>query len=283
MRRTLFECGKLIMTSIGDYNKIISDRNIFNQIIYTSLPEALRLLKERQKDPELMAKVKKLLKGDIPEILKKKKCAVQFRQITTPNNECQQFIKLAKENDLQPVFFEYLDDKFTSNNEFKRSLGQIHIEDHVNKNNVFPVEKITIVDFAKYDGKKLRDVKTLWKEPLVDFHKKLFAAHDYNLKDFDFFDASEWLKNNGGNAVNYYTNFFLLFICFGILFENFLNSKNSEGEFTKNIILPALEKVINLTGVRPLIIPTDPIDMETDIHWISYHSKIKALVPKIKL
>jgi len=27
--------------SIGDYNKIMSDRNIFNQIVYTSLPEAL--------------------------------------------------------------------------------------------------------------------------------------------------------------------------------------------------------------------------------------------------
>jgi hypothetical protein len=251
------------MTSIGDYNKIMSDRNIFNQIIYTSLPEALRLLKERQKDPELMAKVKKLLKGNIPEILKKKKCAVQFRQITTPNNECQQFIKLARENDLQPVFFE------------------LHVQSHVNKNNVYPVEKITIVDFNKYNGKKLKDVKTLWEEPLVDFHKKLFIAHDYNLKDFNFYDASEWFKNNGGNAVNYYTNFFLLFICFGILFENFLNLKNSEGEFTKNIVLPALEKVINLTGVRPLIIPTDPIDMETDVHWISYHPKIKALIPKI--
>jgi len=35
-------------TSIGDYNKIMSDRNIFNQTVYTLLPEALRLLKERQ-------------------------------------------------------------------------------------------------------------------------------------------------------------------------------------------------------------------------------------------
>jgi hypothetical protein len=27
-------------TSIGDYNKIMSDRNIFNQIVYTPLSEA---------------------------------------------------------------------------------------------------------------------------------------------------------------------------------------------------------------------------------------------------
>ncbi len=53
---------------IGDYNTIMNDRNIFNQIVYTSLSEALRLLDERRKDPELMAKVGKLLKGDMPEI-----------------------------------------------------------------------------------------------------------------------------------------------------------------------------------------------------------------------
>jgi len=31
-------------TSIGDYNKIMSDRNIFNQTVYTLLSEALHLL-----------------------------------------------------------------------------------------------------------------------------------------------------------------------------------------------------------------------------------------------
>ncbi|MFA6392497.1 MAG: hypothetical protein WCW54_00205 [Candidatus Paceibacterota bacterium] len=45
--------------SIGDYDTIMSDRNIFNQIVYTPLSEALRLLDERQKDPELMAKIEK--------------------------------------------------------------------------------------------------------------------------------------------------------------------------------------------------------------------------------
>ena len=38
---------------IGDYNTIMNDRNIFNQVVYTPLSEALRLLDERRKDPEL--------------------------------------------------------------------------------------------------------------------------------------------------------------------------------------------------------------------------------------
>jgi len=45
---------------IGDYNTIMNDRNIFNQIVYTPLSEALRLLDERRKDPVLMARVEKI-------------------------------------------------------------------------------------------------------------------------------------------------------------------------------------------------------------------------------
>ena len=101
----------------------MNDRNIFNQIVYTPLSEALLLLDKRRKDPELITKVEKLLKGDIPEILKNnKKYAVLFRQIATPNYETKRFIALAKENNLCPVIFEYHNDKFTSNNEFKHSL-----------------------------------------------------------------------------------------------------------------------------------------------------------------
>ncbi|MFA6273774.1 MAG: hypothetical protein WC662_01305 [Candidatus Paceibacterota bacterium] len=269
------------MTSIGDYNKIMSDRKLFNKVVYTPLSEALKILEERKKDKKLIAKVEKLLKGDIPEVLKRKKYCVQFRQIATPNNDCRHFIRLAKGNNLHPVFFEYFDDKFTSNNEFKHSLGQLRVQGKVNKKDNYPIEKITIVDFTKHDGKKLKDVKTLWGEKLIDFHRRLFLVHDYYFDNSNFYDASVWLKNNGGKAIDYYTNFFLLFICNGILFENFLTTNDEEGEFTKNIVLPAIEKVIKLTGVKPLIIPIGALDMENDTHWISYHPKVKILIPKI--
>ena len=57
--------------SIGDYDAIMADRNIFNQIVYTPLSEALRLLDERQKDKKLMAKVNELLKGGHSGSIKK--------------------------------------------------------------------------------------------------------------------------------------------------------------------------------------------------------------------
>lgn len=270
------------MIKIGDYNTIMNDRNIFNQIVYTPLSEALRLLDERRKDPVLMAKVEKLLKGDIPEIFINKKCAVLSRHVATPNKESVRFISIAKENGLYPVFFEFHDDKFTAQNQFKHSLGQLYIPGKIGKKNGSTVERITIVDFNKHGSKKLREVKTLWDESLVDFHKRLFSIHNYNLGDFQAHDESSWYKNNGGKANEYYTNLLLMFTCFGILFENFLTSKDSEGDFTKKIVLPNIQKVMNLVGVKPIIVPLEPLDLETDNFWYHHLLKVKELIPKQK-
>lgn len=267
------------MSKIGDYNTIMSDHSIFNQVVYTPLSEALKLLEERRKDPRLMAKIEKLLKGNIPEIFKEKKCGIMARQLATPNCENRTFIALAKENKLHPVFFEYFDDKFTSNNKYKHSLGQLQIQNKMDKNGDRVVEKINIIDFNKNDGKKLKDVKTLWGESLVDFHKKLFDL--YGLKDFSFVEETDWYEKKGEKAIEFYVNFFLLVTCFGILFENFLLLKNNiEGEFTKDVVLPALEKVINLTGVKPLIVPVESVNSETDDFWY-YHLPIIKKAIKI--
>ncbi len=261
----------------------MSDRKIFNQVVYTPLSEALRLLDERRKDPELMAKVEKLLKGDIPEILKQQKCAVLARHIATPNHESRRFIQIAKEYNLYPVFFEYLDDKFTANNPYKHSLGQLQVQKkEPNKHKHTLIEKITIVDFNTHTGKKLRDVQTLWNEPLVSFHRKLFDSQNYKTGDFYFHDGSEWYKNNGGKSKEYYTNFLLLFITNGILFENFLTSQDEEGAFTKEIVLPAIENILNLVGVKPLIIPVGPLEIEADNLWFNLLPKTKELIPNYK-
>jgi hypothetical protein len=267
------------MIKIGDYNAIMADRNIFNQIVYTPLSEALRLLEERQKDKELMAKVKKLLKDEIPEIFEEnKKYAVQFRQVAVLNKEGDHFIKISKENNLKPVFFEYHDDKFTSNNAYKHSIGQLRILSDHKKKYSMPLEKVTIVDFNNHNGSKLKDVFTLWNEKLIDFHRRVFDLHGHKKEDLYFYDASEWFKKKGGKASEYYFHFFLIFVCYGILFENFLTTDDSEGDFSRNIILPTLERVINETGVKPLIVPLEPIDSEDEEYWISFHENIRNII-----
>ena len=270
------------MNETMDYEKIMSDRKLFNKTVYTPLSEALKILEERRQDKVLVAKIKELLKNDIPDFLLDKKCAVLGRHVATPNHENRMFISLAKQYGLFPVFFEYHDDKFITNNSYKHSLGQLHVRDghgH-NKTGDYLYERINIVDFDKHNGKKIKEVTTLWNEPLVDFHRRLFLSQDYNIEEFHLFDGSEWFKRNGDQkAVNFYTNFLMLFVCFGILFENFLISDSSDGDFTKNVVLPAIEKVEKLTGVRPLIIPIGPLDIEEDEIWFHHLPKIKNMIP----
>lgn len=266
------------MIKIGDYNTIMSDRNIFNQIVYTPMSEAILLLDKRRKDKKLIAQVEKLLKGNIPELFKNRKCGIMARQLATPNHENRMFISLLKESGLHPVFLEYFDDKFTSNNKYKHSLGQLQIQNKINKNGKQYIEKITIIDFNKYNGKKLKEIKTLWGESLVNFHKKLFNLH--SLKDFSFFEETNWYEKKNEKPIQFYINFFLLVTCFGILFENFLLLKDdAETKFTKDVVLPALEKAINLTGVKPLIVPLDPLDLEADNLWYYHLPKIKRVIP----
>lgn len=266
-----------------DYNKIISDRKLFFQTVYTPLSEAIKILEERQKDKKLEEKIENILNKNIPEPLRKVgKHGVQFRQIATPNHDVHWFTELTKDYGLQTVFFEYHEDKFTSNNDFKHSLGQLRIHNDLNKKGEHIEEKITIFDFNKYNGKKFKDIMTLWSEPLVDFHRRLFETCGYSKEKLCFYDASHWFKENGAKAVDYYTNFLLLFIYHGILFENFLLT-GSEGEFTKDILLPAFEKASRLSGLKPLIVPIPPMDNEEDAHWVSYDKKIKPLLKSLKV
>lgn len=265
------------MSSIGDYNTIMSDHNIFNQIVYTPLSDALRLLEERKKDPELTQKIKDLLKNRIPEILIKNNCAISARQLATPNWENRRFISISKENGLKPVFFEYYEDKLTSNNKYKHSLGHIHIGNSVNKKGEDIVEKISIVDFNVYNGKKIKEVHTRWGDKLVDFHRNLFDL--YGIGDIYFFNENDWYeKPKNETPKDFYYNFFVLMTCYGILFENFIVSDDSEGLFTKEVILPTLDKVINDTGVKPLIVPVDSLETEVSDFWYYHEDIIKKII-----
>jgi len=271
------------MIKIGDYNTIMNDKKLFQDTIYTTLSEAIKILEERQKDKKLKIKIEKLLNNNVPEPLKAEgKHGVHFRQIATPNHDVHWFTELTKDNKLNTVFFEYHDDKFTSNNEFKHSLGQLRIHPKINKKGNHIEEKVTIFDFNKYNGKQFKDIITLWSEPLIDFHRRLFKVCGYSDKNLRFYDASQWFKDNGPKAIDYYTNFILLFTWHGILFENFLLTGN-EGKFTKEIFLPAFEKACNLSGVKPLIVPIPPMDNEEDMHWISYDHRIKPLIKSLNL
>ncbi|NVN96741.1 hypothetical protein HXX01_00615 [Candidatus Nomurabacteria bacterium] len=264
-----------------DINKIMQDKKLFNEVVYTSLSDAIKILEKRQKDKNLIKKIDKILNNSIPEPLKTiNKNGVIFRQVATPNFEARWFMELTKDHGLKTNFFEYHSDKFTPNNCYKHSLGQLIIHKNKKDKNGGDIGKrITIVDFNKFNGKKIKDVQTFWGDSLISFHKKLFDKYSNKEEDLNFYDASDWFMENGDDAINYYTHLLLLFIYHGILFENFL-FVDTEGEFTRNILLPAFKEAVALAGAKPLIVPIPPMDpeIEEDIHWHSYDPKIESLI-----
>ena len=81
--------------------------------------------------------------------------------------------------------------------------------------------------------------------------------------------------------MEYYINFFRLFLVNGILFENYMLDEK-EDWFTKNIVLPALLKIEEEIGVKPLIVNVQPTQIEGQPFW-TYHSDDSIEYVKNKL
>lgn len=263
-----------------DYNNLMLDRKLFNDTVYTPLAEALKELDKRQKNSKLKNKVEKLLNGDVPEFFREnKKTAVLYRHIATPNNETQHFLSLIKNTSLQPVICEYHDDIFTPDaNEYKRALTKLQIhKESLHAKQVFDKENLSIVDFNKFRGKPIKELTTLWGESLIDFHHNLLKTFFPGQK-IALWDSSVWCKNNGLKPAEYYKKFFLFFIAHGIFFENFLFNME-ELNFSKKVILPAIEDVIKTVGIKPLVVPIISFEAEKlGSYWYYYPCETKKIV-----
>ena len=69
----------------------------------------------------------------------------------------------------------------------------------------------------------------------------------------------------------------LLYLCHGILFENFLLA-DTDRDFIKGIFLPAFEKIYVEFGIKPLIVPIPPMEIEEDPFWYFHDEKIKSYI-----
>jgi len=74
-----------------------------------------------------------------------------------------------------------------------------------------------------------------------------------------------------------YSYLLALFVSHGVLFEDFVTD-GSEARFTKEIMLPAFEKVQASFGLKPLIVSLVP-DL-ADEYWWCYPECIEAEVAK---
>jgi hypothetical protein len=261
---------------------LVSDREKFDDYVYfATMEEAMAELERRRNDPELMKKVEEYFKDiGIPEPLRDEPKLVLFRQLATPNIEVSRFMIIADGTGISPLFLEYYDDKFTSNNEWKWYLGKLAFYEGVNKLGGGIISYKLAIDFVNADGKKIRDVKTLWGESLIDFHHRLFFTNYPNVGPNIFFDGTEWFKHRGLSAAIYYEQVLSLFICNGILFDNFMLS-DSELNFTSSTFLPSFIKIYKHFNVKPIIVALEPTVIESSEFWLCQNPVTKKKINEI--
>ncbi|KND48969.1 MAG: hypothetical protein AB200_00885 [Parcubacteria bacterium C7867-005] len=252
-------------------SELVSDKQKFEKFIYTPIEEALTELDKRSKDDS----IKSL--PSLPNPFSDEPRAVLFRHVATPNYEARRFISIVDGlESLEPLILEYTSDKFFDKNEWKRSLAKIPFNKGIDSNGKIKFENVSVLDFNTNNGKPINEVITYSGQTLPDFHHELFLRIFPDLKD-GVFDLSNWLKENGQSARNYYKSFLKIFIKNGILFENFL-LEEPELTFNKNIVLPSLIEIESETGLKPLIVSLEPTDTEGDKFWLCHPYEDKSFV-----
>ncbi len=244
----------------------------FDAEVYTQVEDAVTEVRKRYLDTELKKRVTEYIGLDtlskIPYILHEP-VGVSFRHVATPNFENSRFISFTQNASMRPVFFEYFDDKFTSNNPAKHMLGKCHVYCGTGKNGGEKIEHHTIIDFNASNGKLIRDVHTIDGKTLIDFHHKIFLRL-YPEFAPSLFDASAVFADWGDSAQLYYKKFLALFICFGVLVETFTPEDAVERPFIDNVFLPAFTEVQAEFGLKPLIVRLLPAEDAADHFWYYY-------------
>lgn len=264
-----------------DLEKGISQQQCFSDLVYTPILEAKEELQRRREDKALTNRIREYFDGDIPEPLLHEPKALLFRQLVTPNYELRRFMDIAHTHHIDPLLFEYHEDKFTSRNPLKHALGKMRfLTEDTNSNP--KIRTKTIIEFNKAEGKMIADVKTIWGQKLIDFHHALVEtvyADDHRF----FFDASQWFHRGGTKASQYYARYMALCVQHAILFENFVLADNAEFNFVENTFLPAFIEINRLFGYKPLIVPLLPVTTQADPYWISYPMEMLSFLEEANM
>jgi len=251
-----------------DIKKLLTDTKKFNEFVYSPLSEAMKELQVRWEDKELETKLHKFLQGDFPRPLVNGFKAVLFRQLFTPNYEFRHFMSLVTTLNIKPMFLEYHDDKFTSQNPLKHSLGKIIFHQYKGKNGNTRIDSRNVIEFNINDGKRICEIQTIWGQSLIDFHHELLESIFPGSNTY-LFDGSLWFHRGGKCAKEYYTRYMALFVRNGILFENFILD-GDELRFVREVFLPAFIEVWKKTGKKPQIVSLLSLDTQANKYWISH-------------
>ena len=247
--------------------------------IYTPLEEVVAELTKRRSDKDLVAKVRAFIgENNLPNDFFDTLHAISIEDVATPNLYCWTFIDKAQSVGLTPLHFEYHDDKFTTTNYDKASLGKLMFYHGLDDNGNMIKSIDRVIDLSGIEeGKKLSEITTVHNINLIDFHHDIFLQSFPKAK---LFDGSDWFKAKGGSAQKYYKYVLAMTICNGVLFDNFLGYKY-EKELVQNILFPAYAEVCEIFGLKPLIVSVAPTDEQLEKFWWAYPEFTKTKINKV--
>lgn len=245
--------------------------------MYTPLEEAKEEIWRRWNNSDLRSEVNSYVNG-VPAIFTKEPLSVLCKHIITPNMEYNQFLAQVKDINLKPLGWEFLEDRFSFRNTDKVALAkmQFHLNGNGKQSCAVRTSCIKIVNMAEVDKKMLCAINTLSGQRLDEFHHRILTM----ASPIELFDASPWYRARGEKAKEYYKYFLSLFLCHGILFENFITNEKEEERFSRIVVMPAYREVVNRFEVKPLIVQLLPPDKAADNYWRSYPEELMGEVEK---
>lgn len=254
------------------------DQDILEEI-YTPFSQLEKEIERRSNDHALVERVRLFWKEHPFPYSFEGPRAIFNREIITPNREMQYFMDLVSSLNMEPLLLEYPAGKFVNKNKNKYFLCKLLFSKE--KATMFDDTKATcrVVDFNIWEGKPLSDVKTIWGDSLIETHRELLESV-YPSVSKNIVNITDWFNTTRHITEYYYLYFMSLFICDGVLFENFMLSDESEREFFFEKILPSFRKATEIFGVKPLIFPLLPIEHEKDPFWYSHDHNQQHVIKK---
>jgi len=240
---------------------------------HCTIQEAESEIRNRRKNSALLRDVEQHLGGRVPRFLNDGPKALYFPSIASPNTWMHHVNEAVGKMGLNLICIEYTDDRFCSNNQTKLHLGYFRFFNGLGRNGGVKTSRMPIMDVNAAGGRRFKEIRTLWGEELVCFHHRLLATV---FPDIEVRDMSEWVESWGGIDA-FYEAYMSLCLCHCVLFETFRTDGNDR-DFTERVFMPAFKRVTERFGLKPLIVPLEPIEGPIDLYWYSYPESVKPLV-----
>lgn len=239
---------------------------------YFSLDDARAELAKRWNNVELRKAIETEL-GDLfwPEYRDRPR-AHYGMQLISPDNSIMFYFYVSHYVGAVPFAGEFLGDTFSRLNRDKHGWGRLRATDGNRK------LLIDLISFSASHKKKIADVITRSGEKLVDFHHRLFDITGHQIERRDL---TAW-HHAIGKPADYYYPFLLHFVAHGVWFENPLTADEAENSFANAFIRPAMEKIEERFGFRPMIVRRLPNEEtqteEEDFYWWCYPPKVNDYI-----